>query len=527
MTSRTRRLSVTLKLTGTVATGLLAVVIFLVVFFGLGQRRLLLESLERKASSLARLAAHDIGPGMEFDDKDAMREVLTGLQLDADVVYGGLVTADGARFIVDVSPTGKARPPVPRYDQLIGAPLVELQGDLVQSSAQVTSKGGTKGILVLLLTTEKLKAEAADAGKLSVGVGALALLFGLLISMALGRSFGRRIQLLADAAGLVAQGKLQGAPVKDDGEDEIGDVGRAFNQMLSSLQGLEDHVLRVARGDLTATTQLEGDLALAFNQMIMSQRELVKQIRDTALQVNTGAAEFLASARQQQQGATEQSSAVEETRRTMDNLLGASREIATRASGVLSNAERTQANSNVVASRIAALSKHAQRIQEILEIIKDIANKSDLLALNAALEGTKAGEVGRGFSLVATQMQKLAENVMGSVSDIKELTATISEATQSSVMATEESTKLASDTTRSAQQIMTVIQQQQSGTEQVTRAMDDVALIAGQSVAGSKQVVRSTEELLRLSTELQNQVSRFVIEGVAGSQATRSEARKP
>jgi methyl-accepting chemotaxis protein len=180
-----------------------------------------------------------------------------------------------------------------------------------------------------------------------------------------------------------------------------------------------------------------------------------------------------------------------------------------------------------VASRIAALSKHAQRIQEILEIIKDIANKSDLLALNAALEGTKAGEVGRGFSLVATQMQKLAENVMGSVSDIKELTATISEATQSSVMATEESTKLASDTTRSAQQIMTVIQQQQSGTEQVTRAMDDVALIAGQSVAGSKQVVRSTEELLRLSTELQNQVSRFVIEGVAGSQATRSEARKP
>jgi methyl-accepting chemotaxis protein len=279
----------------------------------------------------------------------------------------------------------------------------------------------------------------------------------------------------------------------------------------------------VADGDLGQTTTLEGDLAQAFNRMIVSQRQLVKQIRDTALQVTTGAAEFLASARSAEHGATEQSSAVEETRRTMDTLLTSSREIAKTAQSVLANAERSQENSQVVATRIAALSKHAQRIAEILEVIKDIANKSDLLALNAALEGTKAGEVGRGFSLVATQMQRLAENVMGSVTDIKELTATITEATHASVMATEESTKLATDTTRSAQQIVQIIGQQQTGTEQVSRAMDDVAHVATQAVNGSRQVVHSTEELSRLSDELQRLVSRFNLENLAAGE--RSGAR--
>src|SRR4029077_20627123 len=124
-----------------------------------------------------------------------------------------------------------------------------------------------------------------------------------------------------------------------------------------------------------------------------------------------------------------------------------------------------QENSQVVAERIAALSGHTRRISEILEVIKDIANKSDLLALNAALEGTKAGEAGRGFSLVAAQMQRLAENVMGSVQDIKKLVADIRDASQAAVLATEEGTKLADATTEMARQIRLITQQQQTGTE--------------------------------------------------------------
>jgi methyl-accepting chemotaxis protein len=523
MTPSTRRLTVTLKIAMTVAAVIFAIVTFLVTYYSVAQKRLLTDSLRRKAESLSRLAAHDLGPSLEFGDPDAMKEVLGGITLDGDVVYASLLANDGKVLSEAKSiPEGVKLVPTSWEKLRSEAPVIDDNGAYQQVDARVTSKSG-KGVLVMLVTTEQIRSEIRAALGVSLVLGLLTLLAGVGMAYLLGRSFGRRIGALAVAAGRVARGDLKQELLRVDGQDEIGMVGDAFNGMLVNLKQLEDQVLRVADGDLGQTTTLEGDLAQAFNRMIVSQRQLVKQIRDTALQVTTGAAEFLASARSAEHGATEQSSAVEETRRTMDTLLTSSREIAKTAQSVLANAERSQENSQVVATRIAALSKHAQRIAEILEVIKDIANKSDLLALNAALEGTKAGEVGRGFSLVATQMQRLAENVMGSVTDIKELTATITEATHASVMATEESTKLATDTTRSAQQIVQIIGQQQTGTEQVSRAMDDVAHVATQAVNGSRQVVHSTEELSRLSDELQRLVSRFNLENLAAGE--RSGAR--
>jgi methyl-accepting chemotaxis protein len=225
--------------------------------------------------------------------------------------------------------------------------------------------------------------------------------------------------------------------------------------------------------------------------------------------LNAAAGEFFANAKQQARGATNQSSAVEQVRRTLETLLKSAREIGSTAEDVLESAERSQKNSQNVAEKIAALSHQTRSIAEILEVIKDIANKSDLLALNAGLEGTKAGEAGKGFSLVASQMQRLAENVMGAVRNIKELTTTITESTQATVLATEESTKLATDTTRSARQIGLTIQQQQSGTEQAVVAMVDVGEVASQTASGSKEIVSSATDLMKLSEQLQALVGRF------------------
>ena len=153
-------------------------------------------------------------------------------------------------------------------------------------------------------------------------------------------------------------------------------------------------------------------------------------------------------------------------------LLDSVRQVTSVAQGVLTNAESTQRNNQIISERIRELMVRQRRIVEILEVIKDVANKSELLALNAALEGTKAGEAGRGFSLVASQMQRLAESVMGSVRDIKDLTAVIRDATDASVLATEEGRKLAADTTRSARRITEIVEVQQSASAQVTEVAD-------------------------------------------------------
>lgn len=109
---------------------------------------------------------------------------------------------------------------------------------------------------------------------------------------------------------------------------------------------------------------------------------------------------LLTEAQEQQAGAAEQSSAVEETRQTFQGLLTASSDMHRIGGEVLENAEVGQQSAQTIGGRIGELSTHSKQITEILMLVKEIANKSEILALNAALEGTKAGEAGRGFSLV-------------------------------------------------------------------------------------------------------------------------------
>ena len=87
-------------------------------------------------------------------------------------------------------------------------------------------------------------------------------------------------------------------------------------------------------------------------------------------------------------------------------MASSAHKIAESSNDVLKNAELTLETHDIVGHRIAALIDHTQRINELLELIKNVSNKSEILALNAALEGVKAGEAGRGFSLVAAQMQR-------------------------------------------------------------------------------------------------------------------------
>ena len=252
-----------------------------------------------------------------------------------------------------------------------------------------------------------------------------------------------------------------------------------------------------------------GELGVQLNSIAHYLDELVRNIRQTASQVNSAASEMAATASEHQRGASEQSSAVEETQRTMQSILASTEQVNAAIDTVLHNAEQTLAKNQVIAESINTLSTQTDGITEVLSTIKDIANKAELLALNAALEGTKAGEVGRGFSLVATQMQRLAENVQRAVGDIKSLTETIRRASAGSVLATEEGTKLATDTTRSAREIRLVTQQHQNGTRQVSLAMDDVAGVAQQSAASSRQIQASSEDLAALSQQLLDVTSRF------------------
>jgi methyl-accepting chemotaxis protein len=297
--------------------------------------------------------------------------------------------------------------------------------------------------------------------------------------------------------------------------DEAGIVAMHINELLDLLARLSSAAGAVAEGDLAVTVNGRGDLPDAFRDMIGNLKSIVREIRETSVQLATAATEIYAASQEQEASATSQSSAMVEISRTADSLSDAAAHVSDAVAGVLSNAERTLGTTEQMVVRIGELSTHASRIGEILEVIRDVADKSDLLALNGSLEACRAGESGRGFSLVAAEMRRLAERVTASVQDVKNLVADIRASGSSTVMATEESKKLAQSTTEAARQITLVTQQQRSGTEQVSQSVKDIAQVLAQAVAATTQTRTSAEDLKVQADRLAGLVRRFHLESAA------------
>ncbi len=512
------RISVSVRVAGSIATIVALMAIFMYFYFPAQQHDIAVKQKSDAAEVIALVASYQLAFGLDFDDIETVDKALQGLARDQSFLFAVLFDDEGkviTKYVAnfkDTAQTERINLVTKNLDTGLEAQPTTQKEWGILAEAPLSTPSGVKAVLRCGFSLAAIDEHSANISQKTMGAALVMLILGLLAAMAIGMPLGRRVSRMEKVARRIAAGDLQGEEIVDTANDEIGDMIKSFNKMTRSLSGLSTVVARIASGDLTGTVNFKGDLAGSVDLMLISQRELVGQIAATATQLNASAAEFLANARQQERGAADQSTAIEEIRRTLATLLQSAREVGGAAGDVLQNAERAQNNSQVVSDRIASLTAQSQRITEILEVIKDIATKSDLLALNAALEGTKAGAAGRGFSLVATQMQRLAENVMGSVRDIKELTVAITEATQASVLATEESTKLAEDTTRSARQISLIIQQQQSGTEQATSAMDDVSLVAGQTAAGGKEIVNSATDLADLSERLQVLVGRFQVD---------------
>jgi methyl-accepting chemotaxis protein len=509
--------SIRFKLTAAFSLVISGIVLFQVLYFPVRQSQQAMGALSAKGRSLARLLTSALGPSFATGDRLAAAEVLRTAASDPDLAYLLLLNADGSRIAAhnaEQAPTFGVHDRA-MFDPGAGGLREERSGDRIVVFATVSAGDDQKrppGVLVAGFTTESIRLERWANQSAAVAIGIACLAAGLALTVLITRNLGKRLERLGALAETVERGELKRAVIDAQGleaADEIGEMSRGYVTMVRSLDELAARAQAVAEGDLSITLESRGELADAFRSMLGSLRRLVGEIGTSSHKIDVTLSGVVAAARQQENAATEQASAIEETRITMDSLLESSRSIAKSSELVLSNAEMTLRNNKLVAERYAQLSAQVQRITEILELIKDIANKSDLLALNAALEGTKAGEAGRGFSLVAAQMQRLAENVMASVQDIKKLVADIREASQAAVLATEEGTKLADATTEMARQIRLITQQQQTGTEQVTQSMDEAAGQLAQTVSGIKQMTDSMQSLTALAGRLTELVRSF------------------
>jgi methyl-accepting chemotaxis protein len=292
-------------------------------------------------------------------------------------------------------------------------------------------------------------------------------------------------------------------------KDEIGELTAEFNHMLDVFDELAAAARGIAAGDLRVQIEGPGDLQDSFRSMVARLGELVLQIREAALEVAGATAEIHAATYEQEHAAGQQSDEIREVSIAIERLAHSAGDISTAAGEVLSNAEHTRNRADEVGKEIAELGRHITRIGELLELIRDVADRSDLLALNGSLEATRAGEAGRGFALVANEMRRLAERVTGTVADVRATIAAIGTSNSATVVATEDSRELAGSTTAAARRIVDVIHTQGTETELCSTAARTIADAVASSAAAITQTRASADGLRERAERLERLIEQF------------------
>ena len=326
----------------------------------------------------------------------------------------------------------------------------------------------------------------------------------------------------------------------------------------------QDAILRLmnelgdlADGDLTVTAtvseDITGAIADSINYTIEELRLLVGRINDAANRVTvaTGIAqqtstELLSAAERQTTEIKSAGQSVLAMSSSMTNVSTDARQSATVARQSLAAAAKgTQAVEDSIkgmnkirdqiqetSKRIKRLGESSQEIGEIVELISDITEQTNVLALNAAIQAASAGEAGRGFTVVAEEVQRLAERSGEATKQIGAIVRTIQTDTQDTVSAMEESTRgvvegarlsdaagqalaeigqVSSELTALIETIAGATRQQSESATRVARKMQEILLVTGQTTAGTQKTATAIGELAGLATELKGSVAGFKV----------------
>jgi len=387
--------------------------------------------------------------------------------------------------------------------------------------------------LVAELEKEIVKSKESTNLLLKIILAALALL-GLLI-LALIWFFGIRQAKAIESAVM---------RLEDDGQQ---------NQM--AVLNLLDEMGDLADGDLTVRAEVRenitGAIADSINYTIDSLRDLVTGINRASEQVNTATGQAQATSVSLLTAAEKQARQITETTDAVSNMTRSILEVSTNASQASQVAQRSlqaatqgsQAVQNTIAGmndireqiqetskRIKRLGESSQEIGEIVELISDITEQTNILALNAAIQAASAGEAGRGFTVVAEEVQRLAERSSEATKQIGAIVKTIQTDTHSAVAAMEKSTEgvvegarlsdaagkalteietVSNNLARLIQSISAATEAQTQVASTVTKNMQQIQEITSQTTEGTKLTAESVGQLTKLAEELRDSVSGF------------------
>lgn len=416
--------------------------------------------------------------------------------------------------------------------------LAEKRDNIILSGNMKLSVGGSDSLVtyskiegkewyvVSIIPYSYLNSDAASLRNKIIVIGVLCILFALVLCFVIARSVATPLSHLVFTMKKAKEGDLT-SHIKDYGNDEIGDVCRNYNDMLSNINVLISQVRRTSQNVLGAAAKI----AAASETTYSSSEQVASTVEQIA------------------KGATDQASEINGSITHMDKLsegigfvgddVAQVITIANKINNLNANASKTIEALNIksgqvsdtttkVSANINSLSSSMKEIQKILKIMIGISEQTNLLSLNAAIEAARAGEAGKGFAVVANEVKKLAEQSKEFTSNINSIISSIGQKTNETVQEVENSNLVVNeqigavrDTEEmfktvfaSMQEVISNIARTEKSVENIMKSkekvlesMENISAVAEESAATTQEISASTEEQMASAEELSRHAS--------------------
>ena len=346
----------------------------------------------------------------------------------------------------------------------------------------------------------------------------ISIILGLTLSIAIGlliiRSVSCGVKELGATATKLANGELT-ARVNWESSDELGDLAKSFNKMASEFSALISQV-RTSANQVTTAANRQSTIAEQVSENSGNQTTQAKVAASAIDKLNLAVMDIANKTVEVVTSATDASTMAAEGQQIVNKAVAGIQKVATTV--------------NVSVNLMTSLGQRSDQIGQIINVIKDIADQTNLLALNAAIEAARAGEQGRGFAVVADEVRKLAERTSTATAEIAQMISAIQTETGGAVTTMERSsTEVSEGVTLATQagqsllkintsikQVVEMIEQissatrsQSETTNEITKRVDHIAEMAEQNTSSINETTHASHELQTLSIHLQQVVSRF------------------
>ncbi len=433
----------------------------------------------------------------------------------------------------------------------LGAGIQAERFEKIEALLQSISDKGLKDTSVQLAADLK---QARTSTAIFITLGIVALVLSTLIILSMNKLVAIPLNRISDMASNIALGDLSMELTDNNRKDEIGQLTNSFKTMQTSLIEKAESARQISEGnlDIEITPLSEKDMmGYSFQTMVKKLRSQLQDISDGINVLASSSAEIMASVSQLASSSAETATAVGETSSTVEEVKQTATVSNDKAQTVSENAmkmtkisgegnkavsntiegmSKIKNQMNAIANMVVKLSEQSQTIGEITSTVTELAEQSNLLAVNAAIEAAKAGEQGKGFSVVAQEIKLLANRSKEATAQVKTILRDVQKSISSAVMATEEGSKavdeglkltnISGDTIRTlsdsvteasntAIQIATSSQQQLEGMSQIAAAMESISEASKQSVTSTKQSVESVNELQKVGQKLNTLIKHY------------------